>query len=349
MTVDNSLLSFVTRRHTSDLEDAATNALSFILSRRTSARQALSDFLGDDRGPLPIAKARTWAAVAHGAEPDLECLDEDCNRVAFVESKFWAPLTHHQPVTYWKELPDDRPTVLLFLAPDDRVSVAPGSLWEQLVVKLRNAGHELGPADSRASLIVAQAKDSERRLMLTSWESLLGKMAKKAKEDGDAQACFEIAELRGLADAAITGDKPTRDENLKKLMKEAVKRVEQSGWANTDGLDTGDGHGYYARYLRLAGASAGLRIDYKAVKQMGKPLWLWFYRDSDASVSMEEVRSKLGSLAERGLEWLGEEVCVPIALPAGADYEATLNAIVAELECIAKLIDPNGPTYREAR
>ena len=175
--------------------------------------------------------------------------------------------------------------------------------------------------------------------MLTSWELLLDWMAQRAKKDGDTQACFEIAELRGLADSAIAGDKPTRDKNLKRLIADAVKRVEQSGWATTAGLTEGGGRDYYARYLSLAGASAGLRIDYKAKKRMDKPLWAWFYRESATGVSVEAVRSSLGSLAE-DLDWLSGDVCVPIVLPAGADREATLDAIVAKLERVAKLIDP---------
>ena len=345
MAEDNSLLGFIAQRHTSDLEDVATNALSFILSRWT-AKRALADFLGDERGPLHIAKAEPWRPNAHGAVPDLACLDGDDNLVALIESKFWAELTHHQPVTYWEGLPNDRPTVLLFLAPDYRVDQ--GSLWDDLVDRLRNAGHELGPADRSKSLVTAPAKVGQRRLMLTSWELLLDRMAQRAKKDGDTQASFEIAELQGLAARAIADEKPTRDENLKGLIADAVKRVEQSGWANTDGLTAGGGPDYYARYLSLAGASAGLRIDYKAKKRMDKPLWAWFYRESATGVSVEAVRSSLGSLAEPGLDWLSSEVCVPIVLPAAADSEATLDAIVAELERIAKLIDPNGPTYRES-
>ena len=53
-----SLLSFIARRHTVGREDVATDALSFILSRSNSARRVLSDLLGDDRGPLQVAKAR---------------------------------------------------------------------------------------------------------------------------------------------------------------------------------------------------------------------------------------------------------------------------------------------------
>ncbi len=349
MTGNDSLLNYVVQRSTTGLEDAATNALSFILSRPSSAMGTLSDLLEDISGPLPIATASPWGVDAHGAVPDLACFDRDGDLVALIESKFWAGLTAHQPVTYWERLPDARPAVLLFLAPDYRV--VHGSLWNELVERLRDAGHELEPAESKEGTLTAGARVGERRLMLTSWERLLGRMAQKAEEDGDAQTCFEIAELQGLASSVIAGDKPTRDENLKRLIAEAVERVEQSGWANTDGLRTGNvpGH-YYARYVRLAGASAGLRIDYEAVKQTpDKPLWLWFYDDPSASVSVEEVRSALGSSAEPGLESCPGDVCVPIDFPAASDRSAILDAIVAELDRIAQTIDPHGPTYRESR
>ena len=279
----DTLLSFIAQRHTFGLEDVATDALSFILSRSAPARKALSEFLGDEHCPLPIAKAQTWLADEYGATPDLALLDKDGNTVALIESKFWATLTHHQPVTYWRQLPADKRAVLLFLAPGERLD----DLWGELEAKLRDKGHELGPAVKDGELIAAPSKDGQRRLMATSWQLLLGKMAQKAKECGDTQACFEIAELQGLAASAIKGDRPTRDENLKQLIAEAVKRVEQSGWANANGLAVGQGiyyHNgrgihYYGRYLRLAGAFAWLGIDYGAKERMpDKPLWLSFSR-----------------------------------------------------------------------
>ena len=344
---NNTLLSFIAQRHASDREDVATDAFVFILSRSNFAKQALSDFLGDDSGSLPIVQVRPWAADAHGAIPDLACFDENDDLVALIESKFWAPLTHHQPVTYWQGLQANRNAVLLFLAPDFRVNQ--GALWNELLYRLANAGHELHTAKREECLVTALAKTDHRRLMLTCWRLLLDRLTQRAEEEGDIQACFEIAELQGLAATATADDAPQRDENLKRLISDAVKRVEKSGWANTDGLTAGAGIDYYARYIRIAGAFAGLRIDYKAVKQMpDKPLWLTFYHDPEASVSIEAMRSKLASLAEPGLEWLSAEACTPIALPAGADRDATLDAIVAELARIAKLIDPDGPTYRKA-
>ena len=348
MSDEGSLLSFIARRHTVGREDVATNALYFILSRSNSAKRALSDLLGDDRGPLQIDSARPWGADALGAIPDLACFDEDDNLVALIESKFWAALTHHQPVTYWESIPVDRPAVLLFLAPDYRINS--GSLWEELEDRLRNAEHELGPADRRESLITAPAASGERRLMLTSWDLLLDRLAQRAKDDCDDQACFEIAELQGLATDVTASENPRRDENLKKLIADAVKRVEQSDWANSDGFTVGQGYEYYGRYLRLAGAFAWLGIDYEALKQKpDKTLWLTFYLYSDAPVSMDAVGSRLGGLAEPGSGWRSGQIRVPIALPDGVDTEATVNAVVDEVERIAKLIDPDGPTYSEGR
>jgi hypothetical protein len=103
MTYDSTLLGFTAQRHTIGLEDVATDALCFILSRSDASLRALSDSRGMNpaRCPLPIAEAQPRAADAHGAVPDLACLDKDGDVVALIESKFWAQLTHHQPVTYW--------------------------------------------------------------------------------------------------------------------------------------------------------------------------------------------------------------------------------------------------------
>lgn len=356
MANSRSLLSLIAQNDARGLEDAATDALRFVLSRSDSARLALSEFLADSRGPLPIAKVQTWAGTAHGAVPDLACYDGNDNLVAFVESKFWASLTHHQPVTYWRELPNDRPSVLLFLAPNYRVDA--GGLWDELVIRLQDAGHELGPADRQENLVAASANVGNRRLMLTSWETLLDAMTQEAKQAGENKACFEIAELQGLAADAVAIDNPERDDNLKLLIADAVKRLERSGWANTDGLGWASGyipHGmdkyvYDGRNLRLGGAFAWIGIDDTAAKRMDRPLWLsfWDWDDGSASVRLEAVRGILGKLTEPGLEWRSKEACLPIDLPSGADREATLDAIVSDLERIAGLIDPNGPTYRKS-
>lgn len=107
---------------------------------------------------------------------------------------------------------------------------------------------------------------------------------------------------------------------------------------------------YHGRNLCLGDAFAWFGIDFAAAKRKDSPVWLCF-RDSvsvsSVSVKSEEVRSRLGSLAEPGLEWRSEGVCVPIVLPAVDDREAVLKAMVVQLTCIAERIDPKGLTYRD--
>ena len=210
MPQESSLLSFIAQRHTIGLEDVATDALFFILSRSTSAKQALSELLADEHGPMPIAKAQPWATDEHGAIPDLACLDEDGNLVALVESKFWAPLTHHQPVTYWQGLPAHRRAVLLFIAPDYRVDQ--GTLWEEMEVRLRDAGHELSPADRDHGLITAPSKDDQRRLMLTTWQLLLDRMAQGPRRTGIPRLALRSPKCKGLppAPSGVTNPHATR-------------------------------------------------------------------------------------------------------------------------------------------
>ena len=342
---ESTLLSFIAQRHTVGLEDVATDALFFILSHSTSAIEALSELLGDEHGPIPIAKAQPWTTDAHGAIPDLACLDRDDKVIALLESKFRTPLTSNQPVAYWRGLPAHKRAALLFLAPCQRVYR--GNLWNELEVRLRAAGHELRPADRSHGLIAARSRDDQRRLMLTTWQLLLDRMARRTREDGDTQTRFEIAELQGLAASAIEGDRPTRDENLKQLIAESLKRLEQSKSADTSGLSVGQGYDFYGRYLRLGGAFAWFGIDYRAVRQMPEhPLWLQITGDTEdsACVKLEEIRNRLKDWGGPRLSWRSDEVYLPIDLPEGTARDRILYAIVAQLERIAELIDPDDPT-----
>ena len=347
MTDEQTLLGFIAQRHTIGLEDVATDALCFILSRSKVALDTLADFLGDGQARLPIAGVRSQSANEFGAVPDLACIDTGGEEVALIESKFWAPLTWHQPVTYWEALPADQPSALLFLAPSDRINQSQDSLWDELTKRLRRASHELGTSHRESNLITATGQDGHRRLILASWSLLLDRVAQQVSAAGDQRASFETAELQGLAASTIAGDNPRRDKNLKALMAQAVKRVEQLGWADASDLTVGQGYGYYVRYLRLAGANAWLGMDYRIADQMpDKPLWLSFYR-STPQVGLDEIRSRLGDVDLQSFEWRPNEICIPIELPVGADQEATLAAAVSRLEHVAKLIDPQGPTYAD--
>ena len=347
-----TLLSHIARHHTFGHEDVATTALAFILNRSDAARSAFADFLSDgaDAPPL-IAKVQAQRALPNGAAPDLACLDEDGNLLAFVESKFWAELTPTQPVAYWEALPADAPATLLFLAPPYRVNRS--SLWDDLTGRLHRAGHSLDTTRNGADLKIATgtAQDSHRRLMLATWDLLLEHLAQAALNHQDSQAAFEIAELRGLADSVITGGDSPPDDGFKTLIRAVVNDVVASGWGDTKGLRASAGVSFYARNFRLAGALAWLGTGDNIREQMpDTPLILSFWKGkiSPYEVSLDEVRRRLEGVGQPGLGRRRHEVWVPLALPPDAGQPPARYAVAEELKRIARLIDPNGPTYQDA-
>ena len=128
----------------------------------------------------------------------------------------------------------------------------------------------------------------------------------------------------------------------------AVKRMEEDGWANTDGLLVGAGHSYRVRYMQLAGAYACFGVHYDEARRSNRPLWLVFGDfggNNPGLVTTEQVRQCLASLASSEpvkLEGFGGAFCIPIDLLPGGD-----NAIVAQLTDIARLIDPDGPAHKD--
>ena len=311
MPANETLLSRIARRHTIGREDVATDTLAFILEHSPAARSAFANFLSaGEPGPPAITEVQTQSTLSNGAAPDLACLGEDNKLLAFVESKFWAELTPAQPVAYWESLPADAPTTLLFLAPPYRVNRS--SLWDDLTGRLNRAGHSLEITRTGDGLKIATgtAQNSRRRLMLATWGLLLDRLSQATLNSRDWQGAFEIAELQGLANSVITGGDSPPNDGFKILIRDVVKDVVASGWGNTDDFGVGDGFGYHTRYLRLAGALAGLGTDDNALAQMpDKPLILSFWHgQSSHQVSLDEVRRRLGDEGQPGLGWRKGEV-----------------------------------------
>ena len=346
----DTLLSHIARHHAMWREDVATDALAFILTHSTPARTAFADFLNQGATDTPaITDVRTRHTLTSGASPDLECLGDDGQRLALVESKFWAGLTNNQPVAYWNALPADAPATLLFLAPAERIN--PGGLWDELAARLTKADHPLAdPVHLSYYTTTARAQDDDqRRLMLTSWKTLLDHLQQSALAQSDWQALFEIAQLQGLATSVITGSYPSSDDNLKRLITNAARRMVDTGWADRRGSGVGTANAYWGPFMRLAGADAWFGINYDESRNSSRPLWLALR--AYGKVTMAQLRCRLAAYAlNEPIDWetRGGDFCIPIALSPGADNETAFNSIIDQLTRIAQLIDPTGPTYKDA-
>lgn len=342
----HTLLSFIARRYISAKENAATDALRFILNGSEAARAGFTELLREGASDLrPVVSANSRVTEANIGIPDLACSDVDGHVVALVESKFWAPLTAHQPASYWRSLRSDIPSVLLVIAPPYRVA-STDYLWGELVSRLRQSGFTLGEVQKTDTLVHASSVDDQRHLVLTTWNNLFDRLTQRVSIEGDQQASFELAQLRGLAANVIENDDPRTDDNLKRAIAVAIQRICESRWGNTSGLGISQTARYYGNNVCLAGAFAWLGIDYRRVNETpGQSLWLSFYSDR-GDAPRDKVRELLGNMGESGSIWSPRDVSVRIQLPEpGADCEAVRNAIVAKLETIGRMIDQNGPTY----
>ena len=349
MTNEHTLLSFIARRYIGAREDASTDALGFILNRSEAARKGLTDMLREQvPNILPIARVENQFVDADGGIPDVVCFDEASQVQAFIEAKCSVPLTHHQPNTYWQRLPPDRPTALVFLAPADRLDHLLGDLTE----RLQAVGFQMGDQCGATNLITVRDTASLRHLVLISWDELLDRLAGQVRSGEDPQAQFEIEQLRGVARREYDETDLRRGRVLQNVIRVALNRATRGGWVNTDNLSTGGYSEFAGRYLRLAGSYAFLGVNYKAWRATGQLLWLVFNKfGGRESVTTEEVRKKLGSRGNS--DWplyRDDDYCVCLEMPPiGTDDEARIASVVAQLEEIAQLIDPDGPTYTVAK
>ena len=105
---DHSLLAHLVPKLTPQVEDAATDALAYILNQSESCREALASLVSEGGHQLlPVHRASTQVTVADDGRLDLVGYDADGSMRLIVESKFWAALLSGQASGYVKHLSAD--------------------------------------------------------------------------------------------------------------------------------------------------------------------------------------------------------------------------------------------------
>ena len=196
MAENATLLAYLVPRLTSRVEDAATDTLAFILNKSAACRGALDCLLQDgDAAPEPIARVETQVTYQDGSRPDMVGYDRKETKRLVVEAKFWASLQESQASGYFRQLEETGPGVLLFIAPHSRIE----TLWAEIRRQMENGkpSVELDVTESTERTRKARIVGSDKRLMLVSWDHLLGRLAIAAADD--ARLASDIQQLRGLA------------------------------------------------------------------------------------------------------------------------------------------------------
>ena len=176
-------------------EDAVVKALGHILSQSEAARGALATTLREGGTAVGTIAGVDSQAIDEEEHPSLAGLDEEGVVRVLVQPLLWAGLGQGQPNAYFKGLPLDRPAALLFVAPAARLA----ALWPELCRRADQQFTIIGattPGDLRAATV----SGGERRLMLTSWDALLGFMDRMVSGVGDGDAEIGVGQLRELID-----------------------------------------------------------------------------------------------------------------------------------------------------
>ena len=345
----STMFAHIVSRLTNRTEDVAVEALGFILSRSDAARRALRDLLkleGLDVGELTDAETQVGDETL--ARPDLAIYDGERKERVLIEAKFWAGLTENQPNAYLVRLPlDERPAVLLFVAPEARIE----TLWPEL---RRVIEHPFGwqPVDvsNDTEIKCALVDEGTRFLVLVSWRALLNRMLSFAMSSGDSIEA-DIRQLHTLCEQQdqeaflpikpheLAPEIPRRMLQFNQLVDDVVKLAKERGVVSTDGVNRRSQPYGYGRYVYLgsqdadvwAGAWFGIDCTLWAQNQ-DTPLWLTF-SNWQGVITVEELRGKFDADV-----WAYTNSSIPVRLPAVVDYHKVLHDAVERLVEIAKKI-----------
>ena len=337
MSDQTTLLAHLVPRMTSRIEDTATDALAFILNRSGDCQEAFNRMFREAGFEIePLVRFQTQVTYEDGSRPDMDGYDKAGAKRLLVESKFWATLLQGQASSYFEQLKEDGPALLLFIAPESRLI----TLWAEIERQMTDAGKQLIPIDTHDSMRKARVADSERGLMLVSWSQLLRHLGDSAS--GDSQAVSDIQQLRGLAQrqddeafqpihsGELAPALPRRMRGINRLIDQVIRQGRREigiTTANLRATPQRDGYGRYFRFTNTQG-DLFLGVNFRLWSTRGDtPLWLWI--SGSVPVDVDRLREKVSQPEQNEG---GRPSYIPLHLKTGVEHQAVLDDIIRQLK-----------------
>ncbi|MDZ7722216.1 MAG: hypothetical protein U5R06_05150 [candidate division KSB1 bacterium] len=341
----------IQKRFSRENEDVATDALAYILKSSESARYGMIKLLRSIAPNLPDLRFKTQQTEGH-IRPDMWGYAEDQPRV-FIENKFWAGLTDHQPVSYLEQLGSyEQPTVLFVIAPAMREQ----TLWREL--KNRLAAENIFITNRAGTAIIPCSADTPNGtvIALSSWNKVLSVLEHDCMNDPCARG--DLVQLRALCDSAdadaytpvsreAVSDQrtPAFVLQLGVIVQAAVDRAASENSVLIKGLNPQANWDRIGRYIRFPcqdsiGAGAWFGIDFSLWKTHGtSPVWLFFYNTDFGR------GQKVRALVE---PWAAQEgyltavydhgIAIALEIPIGEEKDAVIRSLADDLKKIAGVL-----------
>ena len=340
MADNDTLLAYLIPKLTSQVENASTEALGYILNRSSGAMQALNDLMREGGLDIaPVTKVETQVTYEDGSRPDMAGYDKDGAKRLLVEAKFWAALLEGQASGYAKQFDHAGTAVLLFIAPEVRFA----TIWAEIERQMREEC-ELEVMDPSPGVQRARVVGTELQLVLVGWVRLLDLMNAMT---GDENVKSDIQQLRGLAQSQdAQASLPIHSEDLNPSTGRRVvwynqlvdALVDSRGvpekWMDVKRLRATPQRYGYGRYFHFSGVKGdfwfGVNHEHWA-KSGDTPLWL-----SIGNYGIPEMQEAIG----RALNVQVDGGWVPIFPKLGVEYTEVLDDVISQLKLIAELIRP---------
>ena len=346
MTDEDTLLAHLANRIAGGAENAAVEALAYILGRSESAAAAFNALVSDTvGGPMEACTAfRTQVTAEDNSRPDLVGYDTARQKRVIIEAKFSAPLRPGQASDYLKQLSLSGPSMLMFVVPEVRAD----RLWTQIKQDATDMGswedQDMGTALHGTKC--ARSSENDKCLSIVSWRSLLNLLFERS--GGEPLVQENIRQLQGLANRMdseevlpfstneLSPNFPRRIMHLHRLVDEALDRGWDDGWISPNGASWRRGTDNYGAgwYLRFTDSDqlAWFGIFYQLWARgdcEDTPLWVQLRDCSSAALNAVERASSVQAT---------DDMNIPILLTAGALYEDILDDVISQLERISEAL-----------
>ena len=323
-----------------DPEPAATQALAYILRPRELAA-AFIHRLGLDLG-FEFGRVESERQI-EGGQPDLTIFDSECRRRILIENKFRAGLTDAQPVRYLRALPDDLPSALLFILPEQRIP----TVWKELKTRSGRA-YELG--DESSSDSVTRVQMGNRTMCATSWRHIL-EILKQISPNDDVKC--DVLQLAGLAKFGLPDEfPPLRGEELLNvsipsrminycgLVDQVISELESRGVVRTKSprlTHEWNDIGRSFNWMELFDLWLGVALAPWKNSSI-TPLWIREYSGKNSNLGEHYHRLEgFFEDVQKGMDGLGySRKYIPIRLPTGVERDVVIRAAANEVQRIAE-------------
>lgn len=337
-----SLLAHLIPRIAPKAEPAATEALAYVLNASPEVKKEFVSIVLQT-GINPFTPGRIEPEKQHDeSKPDLTVYDTNGAIRVFVENKFWAGLADTQPVAYLKKLPEDPPSVLLFVVPRQRID----SVWSELKKRCGNDEFDLS---NETLQDVTWVRSGQRTMAITSWKYVLERLRHAAGISGNVAIEQDIVQLRGLTDQMDTAVfLPLREDEVTdqtvarrlidygNLIEVITNRVMEDG--NVTMKRISGNYGYVGRsgYVNQK-FEIWMGIYHDMWRLYGiTPVWLEVYSKPFSSGAWRQSLQKIKNLVNDVQESPdGKKLLIPIRLTTGVERQIVIEDAVKQFQSIA--------------